>query len=271
MRLQGKVAAVTGGGTGIGKGVSQRLALEGARLAIVGADVLSSAFNQKGAKNVGGFTAARELAKSLSEGGVSAIAIECDVTQKNQVESMINGIVAHFGRIDLVVHCAGVITAKKVVDLTEEDWDSVMTTNAKGTFLVDQAAAAQMMKQGGGKIINFSSIAGKTGYAGTAHYSASKFAVIGFTEALAKELIQDHITVNAVCPGIVGTQMWKMLARDFALPGESDEQSYQRNVAAMIPQGEPQTEEDMAEAVMFLALSDHVTGQAIGVDGGACM
>jgi meso-butanediol dehydrogenase/(S,S)-butanediol dehydrogenase/diacetyl reductase len=271
MRLQGKVALVTGGGTGIGKGVAKRLAQEGAVLAIGGVEVLSSAFNQNGAKNVGGFTAAKELVNSLSEECVNAIAIECDVTNKGQVESMISETAAHFGRLDLVVHCAGVITAKKVADLTEEDWDSIMTTNAKGTFLVNQAAAAQMKKQGGGKIINFSSIAGKTGYAGMAHYSASKFAVIGFTQALAKELIREHITVNAVCPGIVGTQMWKMLAKEFALPGETEEHSYQRNVNAMIPQGEPQTAEDMAEAVVFLAVSDHVTGQAISVDGGACM
>lgn len=251
--------------------LSWRLAREGAQLAIVGIGVISSIFNQNRAKNVGGYTAAKELAKSLSKEGVGAIAIECDVTNKGHVESMINETAAHFGRVDLVVRCAGVITAKKVADLTAEDWDSIMTTNAKGTFLVDQAAAAQMKKQGGGKIINFSSIAGKTAYAGIAHYSASKFAVIGFTQALAKELIRDHITVNAVCPGIVGTQMWKMLAKEFALPGESEEQSYQRNIGAMIPQGEPQTEEDMAEAIMFLAVSDHVTGQAISVDGGAFM
>jgi meso-butanediol dehydrogenase/(S,S)-butanediol dehydrogenase/diacetyl reductase len=271
MRLQGKVALVTGGGTGIGKGISKRLAQEGAKLAIAGIDMVSSAFNQTGTTNMGGYTAAKELAKSLSQDGVSAIAIECDVTKKSQVELMINKTVAHFGRVDLVVHCAGAITAKKVADLTEEDWDVIMDTNAKGTFLVDQAAAAQMKKQGGGKIINTGSIAAKIGLAGIAHYTASKFAVTGFTQALAKELIRDHITVNSICPGIVGTQMWTMLSKDFALPGETEEQSYQRNVAAMIPQGEPQTAEDMAEAVMFFAVSDHVTGQSISVDGGACM
>jgi meso-butanediol dehydrogenase/(S,S)-butanediol dehydrogenase/diacetyl reductase len=138
MRLRGKVAVVTGGGTGIGKGVSKRRALEGARLEMVAFDALSSAFDQKRAKNVGGFTAAREVTKSLSEGGASAIAIECDVTNKGQVASVISGMVAHFGKIDLVGHCASVIAAKKVADLTEEDGDSIMTTNAKGTFLFER-------------------------------------------------------------------------------------------------------------------------------------
>ncbi|MGA3328629.1 MAG: SDR family NAD(P)-dependent oxidoreductase [Terriglobia bacterium] len=271
MRLQGKVAIVTGGGTGIGAGVSKRLAKEGARLVIVGVDFLASACNQYQTKNIGGYTAAKELAQSLSKEGVSAIAIGADVTNKAQVESMVNKAVAHFGRVDLLVHCAGVITFRNVADLTEEDWDSIMITNAKGTFLVNQAVAAQMKKQGGGKIINFSSLAGKVGYPGLAHYCASKFAIHGFTQALAKELTRDHITVNIICPGIVGTQMWKLLAQGRALPGESEEQSFQRNAAARIPQGEPQTEEDMAEGVVFLAVSDHVTGQAITIDGGATM
>jgi len=271
MRLQGKVAIVTGGGTGIGKGVSKRLAREGAKLAIAGADFVASALNQNQTKNLGGYTAAKELAQALSKEGVSAIALEADVTNKAQVESMIHAALAHFGRVDLLVHCAGVITVRNVAELTEEDWDSNMITNAKGTFLVNQAVAAQMKKQGGGKIINFSSISGKVGFPGLAHYCASKFAVHGFTQALAKELIRDHITVNIICPGVVGTQMWKLLAQDFAMPGESVEQSFQRNVATRIPQGEAQTEEDMAEAVVFLAVSDHVTGQAITIDGGATM
>lgn len=269
--LEGKVALVTGGGTGIGKGVVDRLSREGAKVVVSGVDLIDSTHNQYGAKNVGGFSAAKQVAAEMSARGGEAIALEADVTNAKQVQELVTATVAQYGRLDLLVHCAGVITSKPVAELLEADWDSIMDTNAKGTFLINQAAAAQMKKQGNGKIINFSSIAGKQGYAGLAHYCASKFAVLGFTQALAKELILENITVNAVCPGIVGTAMWEMLRRDFARPGETEEESYQRNVAAFIPQGVPQTEADMAEAVIFLAMSDHVTGQAINVDGGCVM
>ncbi len=270
-QLADKVAIVTGGGTGIGKGIAKRLHSEGATVVVNGIDSVRTVSNQYRTKNLGGFTAAQEVAADLSELGGEASAIEADVTDQAQVDMLIKKTVQAYGRVDLLVHCAGIITSKPVVELTQDDWDSIMTTNAKGTFLMNQAAAKQMLIQGGGKIINISSIAGKQGYAGLAHYSASKFAVLGFTQALARELIKDNITVNAICPGIVGTAMWQMLRQDFAEPGESEEDSYQRNVDAFIPQGVPQTEEDMATAVMFLAVSDHVTGQAINVDGGCVM
>lgn len=269
MKLKGKVALVTGGGTGIGRGVVERLAAEGASVAVAGVDVIESANSQYGTRNVGGYTAALALVEDLKKKGFRAIAVEADVTRMDQVKVMITRVVEAFNRLDILVNCAGVITSATVDKLTEEEWDTVMDVNAKGTFVVDKVASAEMIKQGFGKIVNFSSIAGKIGYAGLAHYCASKFAVIGFTKALAAELAKQKITVNAVCPGIVGTQMWKMLSKDFGMPGESEEESYERNVRAMIPQGEPQTAEDMAEAVVFLAVSDHVTGQAIYVDGGA--
>ncbi|MDF2569678.1 MAG: fabG 1, partial [Sporomusa sp.] len=118
------------------------------------------------------------------------------------------------------------------------------------------------------RIINFSSIAGKTGYPGLAHYCASKFAVIGFTNALAKELVKDNITVNAVAPGIVATEMWVNLRKAWAQPGEKEEESYKRCVTSMIPQGVDQTPEDMAQAVLFFIDNAHVTGQTLNIDGG---
>lgn len=268
-KLEGKVALVTGGGTGIGKGVVEMLAENGAKLIIGGIDFIDSDNSQYKSKNIGGLTAAKKLADKLNSKGVEAIAYEADVVNKTQVERMIDHAVKNFGRIDILVHCAGVITSNFVSDLSEEEWDNVITVNTKGTFLVNQAVAKQMKKQGEGKIINIASIAGNKGFAGLAHYCASKHAVIGFTKSLANELIKDNITVNAVCPGIVGTQMWTMLADSFADSGESNKESYKRNVEAMIPQGVPQSVEDMAEAVLFLINSDHVTAQAISVDGGA--
>lgn len=269
--LSDKIAIVTGGGTGIGAGIVRRLHHEGATVVVNGVDTVRTDSNQNRSTHIGGFAAAQGLADELDGSGATATALEADVTDKAQVDALVHQAVERFGRIDLLVHSAGIITSKPVVELTESDWDSIMTTNAKGTFLTNQAVVPQMLSQGGGKIINISSIAGKQGYAGLAHYCASKFAVLGFTQALARELIADRITVNAVCPGVVGTAMWQMLRQDFARPGESEEQSYERNVAAFIPQGVPQTEADMAEAVMFLVRSDHVTGQAINVDGGSVM
>jgi len=269
VRLDDKVAIVTGGGTGIGKAVAMRLAEEGVKIVVAGADVINTPYCQYESRSIGGYTAAKEVATELQNNGHDTIAIKADVTKYMQVQELVKQTVASFHRVDIVVNCAGIITFRYVSELSEEDWDSVMAVNAKGTFLVNKVAAAQMQKQGGGKIINISSIAGKRGSSGLAHYTASKFAVIGFTQALAKEVAKDNITVNALCPGIIGTQMWKLLSRARALPGETKEQSYQRNIRDLIPQGVPQTGEDIAEAVVFLAVSDHVTGQSITIDGGA--
>jgi meso-butanediol dehydrogenase/(S,S)-butanediol dehydrogenase/diacetyl reductase len=118
-------------------------------------------------------------------------------------------------------------------------------------------------------LANFSSIAGKAGCAWITHESAPRFAIIRFAQTPAKNLTRDHMIVNADCPGVVGSQMWKMRAKEFALPGESEQHIYRRNVGVRIPQGDLQTEEDTAEAVMFLAVSDHMTDQVIKVDGGA--
>jgi meso-butanediol dehydrogenase/(S,S)-butanediol dehydrogenase/diacetyl reductase len=269
--LKGKVALVTGGGTGIGKGVVDALVERGIdKIAIAAADFVDLAANQYKTKNIGGYTAAKNVCADLKKKGIDAIAIETDVTKPASVKNMVKETVDHFGQIDYLVHVAGLITCKPVVDLTEEDWDSVVNTNAKGTFLVDQSVIAQMKKQGDGRIINFSSIAGKAGYANLAHYCASKFAVIGFTISLAKELLHDGITVNSVAPGIVPTQMWIDLAESLRLPGETREESYKRNVEAMIPQGIDQTAEDMAAAVLFFIDNPHVTGQTLNVDGGCC-
>jgi len=271
MELKGKVALVTGGGTGIGKGVVELLAREGASIAIAAADIVKTSANQYGSKNIGGYTAAKAVVEDLRKKGINAIAIETDVTDSNSVQKMIDKTVETFGKLDILVNVAGVITCKNVIDLTEDDWDSIMTTNAKGTFLTNQAAVKQMKKQGtGGRIVNFASIAGKTGYPGLAHYCASKFAVVGFTNALAKEVAKDNITVNAVAPGIVLTEMWMRLRKDWALPNETEEESYKRNVTSMIPQGTDQTPEDMAKAVLFFIMSPHVTGQTVNVDGGCC-
>lgn len=265
--LTGKVALVTGGGTGIGKGIAQRFAREGAKVALAGLDQAKSAANQYHGRNLGGYTAAQAAALEI---GGHALAIEADVTDPAAVAAMVERTVNAFGQLDIVVNAAGVITAKPIDQLVEDDWDSIMDVNGKGTFLVNQAAVAQMRRQGGGgRIINIASIAGKMGVPTLSHYCASKWAVIGFSISLAKEVAKEGITVNCICPGIVGTAMWTLLSNTFRQEGETAEQSYRRMVEAFIPQGVPQTEADMADMAAYLATAAHVTGQAFNVDGGA--
>ncbi|MBM3484556.1 MAG: SDR family NAD(P)-dependent oxidoreductase [Alphaproteobacteria bacterium] len=264
--LTGKVALITGGGTGIGKGIAERFAREGMTLAVAGLDQAKNSATQYYGRNLGGYTAAKQVAAAIGNG---AIALEADVTNSADVQAMVAETAKRLGRVDVMVNCAGVITARPIAEMTEDEWDSIMDVNAKGTFLTNQATVAQMRKQGdGGRIINIASVAGKFGTATLTHYCASKFAVVGFTNALAKEVAREAITVNCICPGIVATQMWVLLNTSFANPGETPEQVYARAIDRYIPQGVEQTVADMADMAVFLATAPHVTGQAYNVDGG---
>lgn len=273
MKLDGKIALVTGGGTGIGVDVVEMLAREGARLAVAGVDFVKSAANQYSNKNIGGYTACQELVKKLQAQGVEAIAIEADVTDAKQVENMVAKTVETYGRLDILVHVAGVIISKTVAETTEEEWDSVITTNLKGTFLVNKAVLPQMQAQKYGRIVNFSSMAGKNAFASTAAYSASKHGVKAFTAILAKEVALDNITVNCICPGVVATKMWEELSETFCRQGvgKTPQEAYDNFCQASIPQGVPQTGEDMAEGILYLLTAPHVTGIALSIDGGVTM
>lgn len=252
MKLKGKVALVTGGSRGIGRGIANALASEGADLAI--ADIR--------------YEDARNMVNQVQQMGRNAIAVQVDVTQTAQVQQMVSQTISELGGIDILVNNAGVITTALVEDLKEEDWDLVMNVNAKGTFLCCKAVLKHMKERNGGSIINVSSIAGKNGYPSEAHYCASKFAVIGFSNTLAKEVARDNITVNCICPGIVRTYMWDYLAEQWKNPGETIEESWDRHVDTIIPQGRPQTPEDMGALAVVLATAKNITGQAINVDGG---
>ena len=267
--LVGKVALITGGGTGIGAGIARGFAREGMKLALAGLEHAPSADNQYESRNIGGHSAAEVVADEV---GGDAFAIDGDVADAVAVEAMFARAVDRFGRVDVVVNAAGVVTARPIAEMSEAEWDNIMDVNAKGTFLVNRAAVTRMRAQGaGGRIINIASIAGKRGGANLTHYCASKFAVVGFTNSLAKEVAREDITVNCICPGIVGTRMWTLLGDAFAEPGETPEQSYARRIEQLIPQGVPQTEEDMAALALYLVRAPHVTGQAINLDGGAVL
>lgn len=268
MKLEGKVALVTGGGRGIGRGIALALAEEGADIAIVETDVLDSPFNQYGVKEINGYHSAQKVVEEIKALGRRAIAVQADVTKWDQVQAAVKQTIQELGQIDISVHNAGVINVVPVEEMEEEAWDITMDVNVKGVFLCCKAVIPHMKQRGGGKIINTASIGGKNAFPTLAHYCASKFAVVGFTNSLAKELAQDNITVNAICPGIVRTAMWDLLADLWKQPGESVEESWQRHLDALIPQGRAQVPADMGQLAVYFATADNVTAQAFNVDGG---
>ncbi|WP_404296518.1 SDR family NAD(P)-dependent oxidoreductase [Halomonas sp.] len=255
MQLKDKTALVTGGGRGIGQGIAMALAEAGADVAIADLDI----------------AIARETASKVEALGRKSLALKVDVADVDSVNHLIDEVATAFGHLDIAVNNAGIISIKSIAELSAGDWDRVMAVNAKGVFLCTQAELRVMPPRQFGRIINVASIAGKLGFPDLSHYSASKFAVIGFTNAVAKEVATDGVTVNALCPGIVGTGMWRGdegLSGRWRQEGESEEASWERHQKTLLPQGVAQTPEDMGQLAVYLASAAHVTGQAIAVDGG---
>jgi meso-butanediol dehydrogenase/(S,S)-butanediol dehydrogenase/diacetyl reductase len=257
-RFEGKVVVITGASRGIGEGIALRFAREGADLVV--------AANED---------RVNEVAQKIKDLGRKALPMVVDVTDKAQVEGLYAKTVETFGKVDVSVQNAGVITIKTVDELTEQEWDFVMDVNTKGVFLCCQAAARQMIKQGYGKLINTGSGQSRDGFIYTPHYAASKFGVIGITQSLAKELAPFGITVNAFCPGIIATDMWKYNDKAWgALLGDYEEgELITEWVENKIPMKRAGTPDDVAGLVAFLASkdADYLTGQTINIDGGLIM
>lgn len=253
--LAGKRAFVTGAGSGIGAAIATALARAGARVAVSDIDE----------------TAARRVAEAL---GPSATSHRLDVTNAGETAAVIDAAVAALGGLDIVCANAGVSTMAPVVELTERDWDFNMDVNAKGIFLTNQAAVRRFLASGTkGVIVNTASMAGKVGAPLLAHYAASKFAVVGFTQSLAKEVGTKGIRVNCVCPGYVRTSMqdrelqWEAKLRKMA------PEAVQAEYVSLTPLGRIEEPEDVADVVVFLAsdLARFMTGEAVCVTGGAFM
>lgn len=252
-RLTGKTIVVTGGGSGIGAGISRGFAAEGANVVI--ADL-----NLEGAQKV---------ADEITATGGSAMAVQVDITDRAQVAAGIASAVAEFGRLDAYFNNAGMNAPMKFLDITEANFELVMKVNALGVLIGTQEAAKQFLAQGGGgKIVNTASIAGRTGFASFAPYSAAKAAIISLTQAAARSLAADKITVNAFAPGVVATPLWKKLDADLEAMGEVG--SNFDSMAGDILLGRPAQPEDIAPTAIFLASSDsdYITGQVIAIEGG---
>ena len=246
MGFAGKTALITGGARGIGRAIAEELASAGATLAIV--DVLQDV--------------AEATAAAFRERGVEAAAFVANVASPADVDRLFGEVMARFGKIDILINNAGITRDNLAMRMKEEEWDAVIAVNLKGTFNCIKAASRPMLKARSGCIVNIASVVGVMGNAGQANYSASKAGVIGLTKTAAKELASRGITVNAVAPGYIETDMTGKLSEEA-----------RKAFLTVVPLARPGTPQDVARAVRFLCSEDaaYITGQVLHVDGGMLM
>ena len=265
MDVTGLVAVVTGGGRGIGRGIALALARNGADVVIADVDAAN----------------AESTSAEVSELGRRSQTVEMDVTDQQSVDRAIQDVLGLFGRMDVLVNNAGVVSAPGWTGRlgeNEADWDVVYEVNVKGVDRVTRAVSPGMKRKRFGKIINISSVAGRRGNPGLAAYSASKAACISITQAAALELAPYNINVNTICPGLLWTPMWNVLAtRQVSLfedaAARTPREQFESVVARSTPLGREQTPEDIGNLAAFLAseYARNITGQAINVSGGSAM
>ena len=245
--LTGKVAVVTGASRGIGREIAKTLAAEGAAVVV----------NYNGSEQ-----RAAEVVKEIQEAGGKAEAIQCDVSDFEKAGELMDHVIKTYGRVDILVNNAGITRDGLLMRMSEEDFDKVVTTNLKGAFNCMRHVARQMIKQKGGRIINISSVSGVLGNAGQVNYAASKAGIIGMTKSAARELASRNITVNAIAPGFINTEMTQVLS-----------DAVKEGAVAQIPMKTFGETKDIADAAAFLASDKarYITGQVLCVDGSMAM
>jgi 3-oxoacyl-[acyl-carrier protein] reductase len=244
MDLSNKVAIITGSGRGIGKTIAQKLAEAGATIVI---------------NDIGEIASIEAVAEEIRAMNRKSIAVLADISSSADVDKMVETTITTYGRVDILVNNAGITRDHLLLRMSEEDWDRVITINLKSVFLCTKAVLRYMTRQRWGRIINMASIVGIVGNAGQANYAAAKAGIIGFTRTVAKEVASRGITVNAIAPGFIETQMTQQL-----------EESWIQEIKKRIPLGYLGTPRDVAEAVAFLASEEarYITGHVLNVDGG---
>jgi len=244
--LKDKIAVITGASRGIGRTISLELARNGATVVV----------SARNAELLG------QLVDEIAAGGGKALAVVGDVANTSDADRLIEAAFTAFGRVDILVNNAGITRDGILLRMRDEDWDAVLDTNLKGAFVLTRAAAKIMAKQRSGRIINISSVVGEMGNAGQANYCASKAGLIGLTKSNARELSKRNVTVNAITPGFISTEMTDELP-----------EKVRNELLAQIPLGRFGSAADIAHAVLFLAAdqSGYITGQVLGINGGMYM
>jgi 3-oxoacyl-[acyl-carrier protein] reductase len=244
MDIATRVAIVTGSGRGIGKAIALKLAQAGAAVVV---------------NDIGDAKPVEAVVKEIKAMGKEAVAVMADVSSASDVARLVEKTLSAYKRVDILVNNAGVNRDQLLLRMSEEDWDKVLAVDLRSVFLCTKAVVRHMAKQHWGRIISLSSVVGIVGNKGQANYAAAKAGIIGFTRAIAKEVASHGVTVNAIAPGFIDTEMTKRLKED-----------WKRELKKVIPAGEFGSPRDVAEAVAFLASEEaqYITGQVLGVDGG---